>query len=132
MVITQSTCPSMSLSDLFHPSRMERHWQETIGTLEIFITWRFDRLSPLLWIWLVFGLASFVDGITIARIGAYGFRYPSPIGYLTGIWLLGLSSLAFIILPLLPIVISLSILNMIALSFSVGLMMSARNLQKRL
>jgi hypothetical protein len=132
MNLTQTTCPSMGLNELFRPQRIGHHWEVSIKTLQFDLAWRFDRLAPPFPLWCVFGLAALVDGFTIARIGTHGFRYPSPIGYLSGLWLFGLSSLGMIVLPVIPVVIPMPCFSLLALSMSGGLMLSARNLQKRL
>jgi hypothetical protein len=132
MAASQWACPSVSVSDLFIQSNPTLLLKEILKSVQYAITYRFERLSPQLWIWLVFGLAACLDGFSIARIGAHGFRYPSPIGYLTGIWLLGLSSLWIMVLPMIPVVFPMLLFEGLALLFAGGLMISARNLQKRL
>ena len=125
-------CPNVTLKGIF----LDPHPDLTIETLfkriQYHLAWRFERLWPKMWIWLIFGLAALIDGLTVARMGAYGFRYPSPIGYLTGIWLFGLSSLGLMVLPLIPVVLPMPCFEVMALGLASGLMLSARNLQKRL
>ena len=125
-------CPNVTLKGIFLSPHPDLTMDALFKGVQNHLAWRFERLWPRMWIWLIFGLAALMDGLTVARMGAYGFRYPSPISYLTGIWLFGASSFGLMVLPLIPVVLPMPCFEVMALGLASGLMLSARNLQKRL
>ena len=132
MKVSLDTCPRVTLKGLFLDAHPDLTMVALFKRVQYALAWRFERLWPKMWIWLIFGLAALMDGLNVARTGAHGFRYPSPLGYLTGIWLFGISSLGLMLLPLIPVVLPMPCFDLMAIGLASGLMLSARNLQKRL